>query len=125
MRTLSRTSWQVAQWIWRKPLSRADSTSVWSGSSVIGEASARETFRSTNGTRQPATVKIISIACCRPWLEVAVNTRTPVAAAAAAAVTIECSDSRVTRRASISPDSHQRASVSTISVCGVIGNAGM
>ena len=52
------------------------------------------------------------------------KTRTPVAAAAAAAVIIECSDSSMTSRASISPRAHHPASVSTISVCGVIGNAG-
>ncbi len=60
----------------------------------------------------------------RPWLEVAVNTRTPVAAAAPAAVIIECSDSSVTMRAGMSPPSIQRPSVSMISVCGVIGKAG-
>jgi len=53
-----------------------------------------------------------------------VNTRTPVAAAAAAAVTMECSDSSMVSRPVISPRSNQRASVSMISVCGVIGNAG-
>ena len=52
------------------------------------------------------------------------NTRTPVAAAAPAAVIIECSDSSVTMRPPISPQSIQPPSVSMISVCGVIGNAG-
>ena len=52
------------------------------------------------------------------------KTRTPVAAAAAAAVIIECSDSSITRRPAISPDSYQAPSCSMISVCGVIGKAG-
>ncbi len=52
------------------------------------------------------------------------NTRTPVAAAAPAAVIIECSESIVTMRARISPRSIHSPSVSMISVCGVIGNAG-
>jgi hypothetical protein len=59
-----------------------------------------------------------------PWLDVAVNTRTPVAAAAPAAVIMECSLSRVTMEASISPESVQSDMVSIISVCGVIGKAG-
>ena len=45
-------------------------------------------------------------------------------AAAPAAVTIECSDSSTVSRPGISPRSNQPASVSMISVCGVIGNAG-
>ena len=65
-----------------------------------------------------------SIAYSSPWLEVAVNTRTPAAAAAPAAMIIECSLSSVTNLPCISPASNQRASVSMISVCGVIGNAG-
>ena len=67
----------------------------------------------------------ISIPYSKPWLEVALNTRTPVAAAAPAAAIIECSESRVTMRPSMSPLSVQAPSVSMISVCGVIGNAGM
>ncbi len=51
-------------------------------------------------------------------------TLTPVAAAAPAAVNIECSESIMTSFASISPVSTQRSSVSTISVWGVIGYAG-
>jgi hypothetical protein len=47
-----------------------------------------------------------------------------VTAAAQAAVSIECSDSRSVRRPGMAPDSIQPASVSMISVCGVIGNAG-
>ena len=60
----------------------------------------------------------------KPWLEVAVKTRTPVAAAAPAAVSMECSDSSVTRRLSMTPMSIQRARVSMISVWGVMGKAG-
>ena len=52
------------------------------------------------------------------------NTRTPVAAAAAAAVIMECSDSSITSLPLISPRASHAASVSMISVCGVIGNAG-
>ena len=52
------------------------------------------------------------------------NTRTPVAAAAPAAVTMECSDSIIVMRQSISPSPIHRAMVSMISVCGVMGNAG-
>jgi hypothetical protein len=37
---------------------------------------------------------------------------------------MECSESSVTRRASISPASIQRPIASMISVCGVIGKAG-
>ncbi len=90
----------------------------------MGDARARETFTSTNGTRQPATVYSTSNACSSPWLDVAVKTRAPVAAAAPAAVIIECSESSVTNRAFSEPFPHHLASVSTISVCGVIGNAG-
>ncbi len=60
----------------------------------------------------------------RPWLEVALKTRTPVAAAAPAAVIMECSDSSVTSRPGISSLSIQLARVSMISVCGVMGKAG-
>lgn len=94
---------------------------MWSGSNVMGGATARETFTNTSGTRQPATVYSISKAYSKPWLDVAVKTRTPVAAAAPAAVSMECSDSIVTSRAGICPASIQRASTSMISVCGVIG----
>ena len=58
-------------------------------------------------------------------LDVALNTRTPEAEAAPAAVTIECSDSRVTMRPVISLISIHSAMVSMISVCGVIGKAGI
>jgi hypothetical protein len=53
-----------------------------------------------------------------------VKTRTPVAAAAPAAVSIECSESSVTMRAGSWPASIQAPSVSMISVWGVIGKAG-
>ena len=59
-----------------------------------------------------------------PWLEVALNTRTPVAAALPAAVSMECSDSRVTSRPAISPLSIQLDRFSMISVWGVMGKAG-
>jgi hypothetical protein len=48
-------------------------------------------------------------------------TGTPVAAAAPAAVSIECSESIVTMRASNSPDAIHLARHSMISVCGVTG----
>jgi hypothetical protein len=53
-----------------------------------------------------------------------VKTRTPVAAAAPAAVIIECSESSVTMRAASSDASIQAPRVSMISVWGVMGNAG-
>ena len=43
-------------------MSLAASTSLWSGSSVTGAESPRETFTSTKGARQPATLKSISMA---------------------------------------------------------------
>ena len=54
-------------------------------------------------------------------LDVAVNTRAPVAAAAPAAASIECPESIVTSRAASSPCPIHSASFSMISVCGVIG----
>jgi len=90
----------------------------------MGADSPRETLTSTNGARQPATVYSISRAYSSPWLEVALNTRTPVAAAAPAAVIMECSDSSVTRRPGIWPPSIQSAKDSMISVWGVMGKAG-
>ncbi len=79
---------------------------------------------STSGTRHPATVYRASIAWSSPWLDVAVKVRTPVAAAAPAAMTIECSLSIIVNRPRIAPASNQPASDSMISVWGVIGKAG-
>jgi len=57
-------------------------------------------------------------------MDIAASKGTPVAAAAPAAVIIECSDSSSVSRPRMSALSYQAASISMISVCGVIGKAG-
>ncbi len=87
----------------------------------MGDDSPLDTFNITSGTRQPATVYSISKPNRSPWLEVAVNVRTPVAEAAPAAANMECSESRVTNVASMRPSLTHFDRVSTTSVCGVMG----
>ena len=57
----------------------------------------------------------------RPWLAVAVKTRTPVSEAVMQALMAECSDSAVMRSTSNSPESWRSLIFSAMGVWGVMG----
>ena len=61
----------------------------------------------------------------RPWLDVAVNVRAPVADAPMAHESAECSDSTCTYSAASEPSSTISLRRSTTTVCGVMGYAEM
>ena len=102
-------------------MSRWESVSVWSAQMFHPGAMARFTSARTIGSRAPAAQWSISCISASPWLELAVNVRTPVAAAPITAAIAECSLSTRRNRAFIFPEAIRSASRSTMCVWGVMG----
>ncbi len=75
----------------------------------------------TTGRREPDVQWSISCMYARPWEEVAVKTRAPVAEAAATPARAECSDSTRMNRALSRPSATISESSSTMVVWGVMG----
>ena len=86
-----------------------------------GNAVDRFAFIMTMGNRPPEAYVRHSAIYSKPWLDVAVNVRAPVAAAPIAHESAECSDSTCTYSAAREPSSTISLNRSTTTVCGVMG----
>jgi len=120
----SKASWLSSTYTWSQPESRSAIESLCSTQMPAAAPSERFTLAMTMGNRHCGTAYSISCISASPWEDVAVNARTPPALAPMAMLMAECSLSAGMKSASSSPSLMNSANRSTMSVCGVIGNAG-
>src|SRR4030066_212535 len=122
-RTMSWTSWLLSQNTWIQPESLSGMISLCSTQMLIGAAMALLTTAITTGSLIPDAIGSSSCIRARPWDDVAVKVRTPVALADMHVLIAGGWLSPSTYSQSISPLLTNSEMCSTMNVCGVIGYA--